>query len=81
MPCVSIYGSVIVAMFLHFEGVSKTHCRPAKDNPFPSVSAAVGNYTPERWIYRIGMLFIAGQRFFDSRLMYAISSHQRDFRC
>lgn len=35
MPSVAIYGSVIVAMYLHFEGVSTTHCRTAWENPFP----------------------------------------------
>lgn len=39
-------------------------------NVVPSISAVTGGFTPERYVWRLGMAFFSSPRIFDSFLMY-----------
>uniref|UniRef100_A0A7E4W2G2 Post-GPI attachment to proteins factor 2 n=1 Tax=Panagrellus redivivus TaxID=6233 RepID=A0A7E4W2G2_PANRE len=64
LPSSALFLCVSLAMLLHWDDSTRTHC--GVDNLFPSVSAAVASYAPEKYIWRflIGLhatprLFIA----------------------
>ncbi|XP_065058534.1 post-GPI attachment to proteins factor 2-like [Rhopilema esculentum] len=52
-PCASLFSCVFVSFLLHWDEVTSTHCKVP--NYLPSLSAAIGDYTPERYIWRIGI--------------------------
>lgn len=51
----------------------------------PSISAVTGGFTPERYVWRLGMAFFSSPRIFDSFLMYnffaASSAAKHTFYC
>src|SRR5690606_7141376 len=78
-PMIGVYGSVLTALLLHFSLVNKTHCRTII-NVLPrsqahlltlifSISSAVGTALPERWIFRLGIILHATQRYLDIPIM------------
>jgi len=53
-PCAALFSCVSVALIFHWEEATSTHCKV--QNILPSLSSAIGGFTPERYIWR---LFIA----------------------
>lgn len=51
LPLFGFIACVILAFIFHYEGSTRTHCNVP--NYLPSISAAIGDYTPERYIWRI----------------------------
>ena len=55
LPLFGFIICVLIAVVYHFEKATKTHCRVW--NILPSISAAVGDSTPERYIWRFSIAF------------------------
>lgn len=53
LPLCSILACIFISMVLHWEDATSTHCKV--NNYLPSISAAVGSLTPERYIWRAGI--------------------------
>jgi len=61
---------LILSIWLHYSKVTKNHCRVWEF--FPSVSASIGDYAPERNIWRCAIALGAGPRFISSILNYQL---------
>lgn len=61
LPLGAFLTCVLLAIFLHGDGSTRTHCNV--DNYLPSTSAAIGDYTPERYIWRICIALHTAPRF------------------
>jgi hypothetical protein len=53
LPFVSIAGSITWSILFHFDDVTETHCHVP--NVLPTISAAVGNNAPEKYMFRFGI--------------------------
>lgn len=53
---------ICLAVFLHFDASTKTHCNVA--NYLPTISAAFGGHTPEKYIWHICICLHMLPRFF-----------------
>ena len=53
LPLFSLTLCILLSIHLHWESSTATHCRVP--NYLPSISAAVGNYEPEKYVWRIGI--------------------------
>ncbi|XP_013390572.1 post-GPI attachment to proteins factor 2 isoform X2 [Lingula anatina] len=51
LPLFGFLACVGTSLYLHFEGATATHC--GVRNYLPSISAAIGGFTPEKYIWRI----------------------------
>jgi len=67
-PTASLVLCIFTSIVYHFDDTTKTHCDVP--NPLPSISAAVGNNLPERWIFRYGILLMSYQRIMDGFIQY-----------
>jgi hypothetical protein len=54
LPTFALFICVVLSIVLHWDEATRTHC--GVSNWLPSLSAAVADYSPERYIWR---LFIA----------------------
>ncbi|CAB3402326.1 unnamed protein product [Caenorhabditis bovis] len=61
LPASALLICVFLALTLHFEQSTSTHCMV--DNWLPSISAAVSTYAPEKYIWRILIGLHIGPRF------------------
>jgi len=61
LPLLSLASCVLLSILLHWDEVTSTHCRVP--NYLPSLSAAVGDKTPQRYIWRIGIALHCCVRF------------------
>eukprot|EP00029_Vermamoeba_vermiformis_P002273 TRINITY_DN1264_c0_g1_i1.p1 TRINITY_DN1264_c0_g1~~TRINITY_DN1264_c0_g1_i1.p1 ORF type:complete len:270 (+),score=75.74 TRINITY_DN1264_c0_g1_i1:66-875(+) len=52
-PVVSLVLCLFFAMYLHYEDVTRTHCRNWEF--WPSISSTIGNNAPEKYIWRYGI--------------------------
>ncbi|EFA76248.1 transmembrane protein [Heterostelium album PN500] len=52
--------TLVLAYYLHFERVTKTHCKLYEF--LPSISSTIGDFSPEMNIYRYGMALTSGLR-------------------
>ncbi|XP_065838795.1 post-GPI attachment to proteins factor 2-like [Oscarella lobularis] len=50
LPFLSILLSILLSIAYNYKQVTKTHC--AVPNVVPSISAAVGDYSPQKYIFR-----------------------------
>jgi hypothetical protein len=73
LPIGSLFVCVVLSILLNFESATATHCRVA--NYLPSISAAVGGFTPQRYIWRMCIAIHCGPRLF-AVLAYYNSFHQ-----
>lgn len=73
LPLSALATCVVLGLYLHFEGVTATHCRVP--NFVPSISSIIGDFTPERYVWRLGMAFFSFPRIFDSFLYYNFFAH------
>lgn len=53
LPASAFVLCVLLALMMHFESSTKTHCNVP--NYLPSISAAIGDNTPERYIWRFAI--------------------------
>lgn len=53
LPLISLISCIALVILLHWEETTATHCRVS--NYLPSLSAAIGNNAPEKYIWRIGI--------------------------
>jgi len=53
LPLFSLTACVLLSIALHWDDVTATHCHVP--NYLPSLSAAVGDKSPERYVWRIGI--------------------------
>ncbi|XP_078683601.1 acyltransferase PGAP2-like isoform X1 [Branchiostoma floridae x Branchiostoma belcheri] len=68
LPLFSFVSCVIIALFFHFENATATHCKVA--NYLPSISAAIGGLTPERYIWRTGIALHSAPRYMVTLMYY-----------
>jgi len=62
--------SLLISLWLHFSQVTKNHCRVWEF--WPSVSASIGDYSPEKNIWRIGLALGSGPKFIQTIVSYRL---------
>ncbi|XP_072938687.1 post-GPI attachment to proteins factor 2-like [Epargyreus clarus] len=62
LPLCAFVACVLMTMFKDFDSANNTHCKVP--NVFPSISASIGNYEPQRTLWRIALYVHAPLRFF-----------------
>ncbi|PWY99457.1 hypothetical protein BCV70DRAFT_217814 [Testicularia cyperi] len=70
-------GALVTALSLHYQKVVKNHVAQYPDEWWPSVSATIGDWYPERNIFQVGIALMAGPRFalvFLSALLVSLST-------
>ena len=60
---IAFFGALLTALCLHYEKVVKNHVARYPDEWWPSVSATIGDWYPERNIFQVGIALMAGPRF------------------
>ncbi|XP_066287202.1 post-GPI attachment to proteins factor 2-like isoform X3 [Branchiostoma lanceolatum] len=68
LPLGSFLTAVLLGLWLHFESATGTHCGVA--NYLPSISAAIGGLTPERYIWRTGIALHTAPRYMVTLMYY-----------
>lgn len=63
MGFLAFFGALLTALSLHYHKVVKNHVAQYPDEWWPSVSATIGDWYPERNIFQIGIALMAGPRF------------------
>ncbi|CAH2247027.1 post-GPI attachment to proteins factor 2 [Pararge aegeria] len=61
LPLFAFITCVIITLYKDFENANNTHCKVP--NVFPSISASIGNYEPQRSIWRVAIYSHAPFRF------------------
>lgn len=61
LPLFAFIGCVLLTMYKDFENANNTHCKVP--NVFPSISASIGNYEPQRTIWQIAIYIHVLPRF------------------
>nr|CDI53768.1 related to cwh43-sensor transporter protein [Melanopsichium pennsylvanicum 4] len=77
MGFVAFFGALATALSLHYHKVVKNHVAQYPDEWWPSVSATIGDWYPERNIFQVGIALMAGPRFvlvFLSALLVSLST-------
>lgn len=80
MGFLAFFGALITALSLHYQNVVKNHVAQYPDEWWPSVSATIGDWYPERNIFQVGIALMAGPRFalvFLSALLVSLSTPNR----
>ncbi|XP_067009853.1 post-GPI attachment to proteins factor 2 [Anabrus simplex] len=68
LPLLSFIFCIIWSILFHFERSTYTHCEVS--NFLPSVSAAIGVHSPQRYVWRIAIAIHAGPRLLVARIYY-----------
>ena len=74
---VAFFGALLTALSLHYQKVVKNHVAQYPHEWWPSVSATIGDWYPERNIFQVGIALMAGPRFilvFLSALLVSLST-------
>ncbi|CDU26354.1 related to CWH43-putative sensor/transporter protein [Sporisorium scitamineum] len=77
---VAFFGALLTALSLHYHKVVKNHVAQYPQEWWPSVSATIGDWYPERNIFQVGIALMAGPRFllvFLSALLVSLSTPAR----
>ncbi|CBQ73327.1 related to CWH43-putative sensor/transporter protein [Sporisorium reilianum SRZ2] len=77
---VAFFGALLTALSLHYQNVVKNHVAQYPEEWWPSVSATIGDWYPERNIFQVGIALMAGPRFllvFLSALLVSLSTPGR----
>lgn len=80
MGFIAFFGALVTALSLHYHKVVKNHVAQYPDEWWPSVSATIGDWYPERNIFQVGIALMAGPRFalvFLSALLVSLSTPSR----
>lgn len=75
LPAFGFAACVLYSLVYNFEGSTATHCRV--QNYLPSASAAIGGFTPQRYIWRIAIALHCAPRFFYTALYHNYYKSQR----
>lgn len=73
LPLFAFLFCIVYSVLFHFTSATYTHCHVF--NVLPSVSAAIGNFSPQREVWQLAILLHAFPRFYLA-LMY-LQFHQR----
>lgn len=68
MPLFAFFFCVTYSVLFHFTSATYTHCQVK--NVLPSISAAIGNFSPQREIWQIAILLHSFPRFYVVYLYY-----------
>ncbi|SPO35994.1 related to CWH43 - putative sensor/transporter protein [Pseudozyma flocculosa] len=60
---IAFLGALVTALALHYERIVKNHVAGYPQEYWPSVSATIGDWFPERNIFQVGIALMAGPRF------------------
>ncbi|KAJ9479393.1 Protein CWH43 [Pseudozyma hubeiensis] len=80
MGFLAFFGALLTALSLHYHKVVKNHVAQYPDEWWPSVSATIGDWYPERNIFQVGIALMAGPRFaliLLSALLVSLSTQNR----
>lgn len=83
MGFLAFFGALVTALSLHYHKVVKNHVAQYPDEWWPSVSATIGDWYPERNIFQVGIALMAGPRFvlvFLSALLVSLSTPARSLK-
>ena len=73
-PSLGGFACIVIASVLHFQSVNRTHCQVP--NILPSISAAIGNNSPEKYVWRHGIAFMIFQQLLAGLLWYNLFGSQ-----
>lgn len=59
-PLTGLLATLTLSIYYNFESVTYTHCGVA--NVIPSISACIGDHTPQRYIWRLCIALMVAQR-------------------
>ncbi|XP_014674199.1 PREDICTED: post-GPI attachment to proteins factor 2-like [Priapulus caudatus] len=68
LPLSAFVSCIMLSLIRNFDGSTATHCKVA--NYLPSISAAIGGYTPQRYIWRIAIALHSSPRLLVATIYY-----------
>ncbi|XP_063222761.1 post-GPI attachment to proteins factor 2-like [Bacillus rossius redtenbacheri] len=68
LPLLSFIFCVLWSILFNFERATYTHCEVP--NYLPSISAAIGSYAPQKYVWKTAIAIHAGPRFLVARMYY-----------
>ncbi|KAN0021854.1 hypothetical protein ACTFIV_009099 [Dictyostelium citrinum] len=72
----SFITTLFLACYLHFERVTKNHCKMYEF--LPSISSTIGDFSPEMNVYRYGMALTSGLRLGTIYLNHHVSTEEKN---
>lgn len=87
LPLLAFLFCVAYSVLFHFANATYTHCHV--DNVLPSISAAIGNFSPQREVWQAAILLHAVPRFcivamyqqFHQKQLYPKDAYLGNFAC
>ncbi|CAH0560335.1 unnamed protein product [Brassicogethes aeneus] len=73
IPLLAFVFCIVYSVLLNFESATFTHCQVY--NILPSISSAIGNFTPQKEVWQIAITMQALPRFFIAYLYFQHNSH------
>lgn len=73
LPFIAFVSCIVVSLSLHYEESTATHCQVR--NCLPSISAAIGGFAPQRYIWRICIALHSAPRLLVGTMYFSYYRH------
>lgn len=68
MPLMAFMICIILSLVFNFNESTSTHCKVS--NYLPSISSSIGNFSPQKYVWKISIALHSSPRYFISYLHY-----------